>query len=91
MVGVSRPSFLYDKELKVRLKYGAYDDIMKIYDDYIKAYKAYGETMNNSFDCEVIINDLAVLEVPPDQSLVDNLFNSTFYFGSYIDKLSKEG
>ena len=77
--GVKRPSFLYDKEAGVRLKYGEYDFVYDTYVHYKKAYEDAGFAE--------MANNLAIIEVKPDQDLVDYLFQSSGRFAEYIKQL----
>lgn len=78
--GIKRPSFLYDKTLKCRLKYGEFEDIEKLYLSWRQAYIAEG------FDW--MADDLAMVEVQPNQSLIDRLFQSSGEFSNFVEELN---
>lgn len=83
LMNVSRPTFLYDKTAKTRLKYGEYDDV-------VKAYELMKETyLINGFN--EMADDLAVVEVEPDQEKIDLLFQSSGVFSQFVDSLNTSG
>lgn len=77
--GVKRPTFLYDKRLGVRMKYGEYNQVEEIRKSWEEAYRFAG--------FHEVADDLAVLEVPPNQELVDLLFQSSGVFKDFVQQL----
>ena len=83
LMQVARPTFLYDKTSKTRLKYGEYEDV-------VKAYELMKETyLLNGFN--EMADDLAVVEVEPDQEKIDRLFQSSGVFSQFVDSIDTSG
>lgn len=81
--GVKRPTFIYDKMMYHRVRYGDYEQILKIYNETRETYIKAG--------FPDMADDLGMIEVPADQELVDNLFQSTGFFNNFIKDIeSKE-
>jgi hypothetical protein len=80
--GVKRPSFMYDKDTGIMLRYGDYAYVYAIYLKHKKAYEDEGFTD--------VAEALSILEVPPDQNLVDDLFQSSGRFTNYVKHLEGE-
>lgn len=72
----SRPAILYDRKDIVMHKIGDIEMVNDVYNIMRNAYMSHGFTE--------IANDLAILELPLNQELIDNLFNSTLYFRNFI-------
>jgi hypothetical protein len=79
LTDVKRPTFLYDRETKIRLKYGEFSDVEVIYMLWRDAYISKGFL--------VIADDLAMIEVAPDQEQIDELFQSSGAFAIFVTKL----
>lgn len=72
----ARPAILYDRKDYVLHKIGDIEMVIDVYNIMRNAYIAHGFTD--------IANDLAILELPLNQELIDNLFRSTLYFKEFI-------
>lgn len=81
--GVKRPTFLYDKELFVRLKFEEYEDICRFLDSWKEIYQGAGLPKE--------AEHLAIVEVEPNQELVDDLFQSTGKFELFVRGLPSPG
>ena len=73
---IVRPTFIYNNVTGTRIKYGEYETIMEYFDIMFNKYKDAGFIQE--------AHELTVLEVKPDQELLDKLFQSTLYFNNYV-------
>lgn len=80
---VQHPAILYDKRDFILLKIGEKEKILKRYEKMRKHYIQSG--------LEDIACDLAVLELPPNQKLIDDLFQYPGRFQRFVEQLEKGG
>ncbi|MFF2531317.1 hypothetical protein ACFVS2_20655 [Brevibacillus sp. NPDC058079] len=76
------PAVLYDKTTCVWHKWGDVSFINECYNVMKSAYEKHG------FDA--LANDLAILELPTDQKLIDDLFQSSGRFEQFIKDFVKQ-
>jgi hypothetical protein len=75
---VENPTILYDKRDYVRHTVGEKENIYKIYNEWRKRYMDAG--------LQDMADDLAVLELPANQALMDELFQCDGKFKAFIQK-----
>lgn len=76
---VKRPTFLYDKSAGIWLKYGEYEDVLKVMENWKQKYISTG--------FREVAEDLALVEVPTNQTLIDRLFQRSGEFTQFISIL----
>ena len=79
--GVSRPTFIYARTGYIRMGYGEYEQTLAKYEAMRTAY------IKGGFPD--MAEDLALIEVPPNQQLIDDMFQSTGLFRKYIQEMER--
>jgi hypothetical protein len=83
LTGIVRPTFLYDRKAKIRHKFGEFEHVEVLYLAWREAYIAGG--------FQWMADDLAIVELAPDQEEIDRLFQSSGAFERFVDKLEAIG
>lgn len=79
---VKRPCFVYDKVTYSRVKYGDYPFVISSFNSMRKAYIEAG--------FEGMADDLVFVEVPANQVLIDDIFQSDGRFTRFVKELEVE-
>lgn len=89
MAGVVKPAVMFDAVPDgsggfsyVRLKYGEYVDVMAYYEVYGAAMARFSAA--TQVPADVLPLEFGVIEVPIDQALIDDIFQSSGRFDKYI-------
>jgi hypothetical protein len=77
--GIKKPAFLYDKDTHVRLKFGELEHVEQSYNTMKKAYDDSGFVEMG--------NALAIVQVPLNQKLIDDIFESSGRFEIFVKTL----